>query len=103
MTMKLKEMKKNKLHKAEDLISKRYGEKGTASREKFKEQAFSNYFAEIIRERRKQLNLTQEDLAKKVGKKRPYISRIEKGEDIRISNFALIASALDLSIQISIN
>jgi len=37
--------------------------------------------------------MSQEDLAEKVGKKRPYISRVENGEDIRLSNFALLASA----------
>jgi hypothetical protein len=36
-----------------------------------------------------------------VGKKRPYISRVEKGEDVQLSNFALIASALSLSINLS--
>ena len=36
-------------------------------------------FAEILRNRRKELNLTQEELAEKVGKKRAYIARIEKG------------------------
>jgi len=63
--------------------------------------AFSFYFGEIIESRRKELNLTQNDLAELVGKKRPYISRIEKGEDIRISNFSLIANALNLSIQLT--
>lgn len=29
--------------------------------------------------------MSQECLAEKVGKKRPYISRIENGEDIRLS------------------
>jgi transcriptional regulator with XRE-family HTH domain len=44
--------------------------------------------------------MSQESLAEKVGKKRPYISRIENGEDIRLSNFALLANALGLSIEL---
>ena len=45
-------------------------------------------FAEIIRSRRKALNLTQKELAEKVGKKRTYIARIEKGEtDMQLSSF----------------
>lgn len=87
--------------KANELLEKRYGKRGTESREKFRDEAFSYYFAEIIKTRRKELNLSQEDLAKLVGKKRPYISRIENGEDIRISNLVLIANALNLSIQLS--
>ena len=86
---------------AKKIIDKRYGKMGTESREKFREDAFSFYFGEIIKSRRKELNLTQNDLAELVGKKRPYISRIEKGEDIRISNFSLIANALNLSIQLT--
>ena len=45
--------------------------------------------------------MTQEKLAEKVGKKRPYISRVENGEDIQLSNFALLANALGLSIQLT--
>lgn len=85
---------------AKELISKRYGKEGTKEREQFKEEAFSFYFGEIIKSRRKELHMSQESLAEKVGKKRPYISRIENGEDIRLSNFALLANALGLSIQL---
>ena len=89
------------LIKAKEIIDKRYGKRGTESREKFREDAFSYYFGEIIKNRRKELKLSQNDLAELVGKKRPYISRIENGEDIRLSNFSLIASALNLSIQLT--
>jgi len=84
-----------------DLLDERYGKRGTKSREKFREDAFSFYFGEIIKNRRKELKMSQNDLADLVGKKRPYISRIENGEDIRLSNFALIANALNLSIQLT--
>lgn len=87
--------------KAKELLEQRYGKKGTESREEFREEAFSYYFGEIIKNRRKELNLSQEQLADMIGKKRPYISRIENGEDIRMSNFVLVANALDLSIQLS--
>lgn len=83
-----------------DLIAKRYGKEGTPEREKFREEAFSYYFGEIIKNRRKELQMSQEALAEKVGKKRSYISRIENGEDIRLSNFSLLANALGLSIEL---
>ena len=86
---------------AKELLDKRYGKQGTESREKFREDAFSYYFGEIIRNRRKELKMSQNDLADLIGKKRPYISRIENGEDIRLSNFILVASALNLSIQLT--
>ena len=89
------------LIKAKEIIDKRYGKRGTESREKFREEAFSFYFGEIIKNRRKELKLSQNDLAELIGKKRPYISRIENGEDIRLSNFSLVTNALNLSIQLT--
>lgn len=85
---------------AKELIANRYGKKGSKEREEFREGAFSYYFGEIIKTRRKELHMSQENLAERVGKKRPYISRIENGEDIRLSNFALLANALGLSIEL---
>lgn len=89
------------LLKAKDIIDKRYGKSGTESRDKFRDEAFSYYFGEIIKTRRKELKLSQNDLAEMIGKKRPYISRIENGEDIKISNFVLIANALNLTINLT--
>ncbi|MCK5846194.1 MAG: helix-turn-helix transcriptional regulator [Bacteroidales bacterium] len=86
---------------AKDLIDQRYGKRGTESREKFRDDAFSFYFGEVIKSRRKELKLSQKDLAELIGKKRPYISRIENGENIRLSSFSLIANALNLSIQLT--
>lgn len=57
-------------------------------------------FAEILRSRRKELNLTQEELAKKIGKKRAYIARIEKGEtDMQLSSFISISQALGIKLK----
>ena len=90
-----------KIIKATELLDKRYGKRGSLSREKFRDDAFSFYFGEIIKNRRKELKMSQEKLAEIVGKKRPYISRVENGEDLRMSNFILIANALNLSFQLS--
>jgi len=90
-----------KTYKAKDILTERYGKKGSVSREEFREIAYSYYFGEIIRNRRKELKMSQEKLAEVVGKKRPYISRIENGEDVRISNLLLVANALDLTVQLT--
>jgi ribosome-binding protein aMBF1 (putative translation factor) len=92
--------KRKDIYSAEELLAEKFGARRTKTREKFREEAFANYFADLIKERRKKLKMTQEDLAKKIGKKRPYVSRIEKGHDIKLSNFSLLAHALDLSIEI---
>ncbi len=87
--------------RANDLLAERYGKKGSESREKFRDQAYSYYFGEIIRNRRKELNMSQAKLAEAIGKQRPYISRIENGEDVRMSNLLLVANALNLSVQLT--
>ena len=55
-----------------------------------KEDTLSD-FVDIFRNRRKELNLTQEELTQEVGKKRTYIARIEKGQtDMQLSSFISI-------------
>lgn len=88
------------IRKAEAILKERYGEEGSETREAFKEQAYAYYFGKILKNRRKELKLTQGKLAEMIGKQRPYISRIENGEDIRISNLFLVANALNLSIRL---
>jgi helix-turn-helix protein len=48
-----------------------------------------------------QLIKVEDLIEKRFGKKRPYISRVENGEDLRISNFILIANAPNLSISLT--
>jgi len=89
-----------KLKTARQILDKKYGEIGTKSREDFTEEAYVFYLSEILKSRRKELKMTQEDVAQKVGKKRPYISRVENGEDVRISNFVQIARVLGLNLEL---
>ena len=93
-------MKIKKLKTAKELLEGEFGKEGTETRKKFKQQAYSYYLSEILKSRRLELKLSQEELAKKIGKKRPYISRVENGEDVRISNFVQIAMALDLNFDL---
>jgi ribosome-binding protein aMBF1 (putative translation factor) len=90
-----------KTMKAKDLLLERYGKEGSESRERFREESYYYYFGKIIRNRRKELHMSQEKLAETIRKKRPYISRIENGEDVRISNLLMVANALNLSIQLT--
>ncbi len=92
----------NKLSNANDLLDAKYGKEGTASRDEFKKEAIAYYYGEILKEKRKELHLTQEELAGKVGLKRSYIAKIEKGEtDMQISSFVRIAEALGLKLSLS--
>lgn len=85
---------------AEDILSHEVGVKGSEQRSAFNAKAQAWYYGEILRDRRKALQLTQQELADRIGKERTYISRIEKGEtDMQLSSFLQIAAALNLKIR----
>jgi ribosome-binding protein aMBF1 (putative translation factor) len=89
---------------AESVLAERIGEKGSGSRSAFDAKAKAWYYGEILRNRRKELNLTQKELAESVGKERTYINRIEKGEtDMQLSSFIQIAEALGISLRLDVS
>ena len=90
--IKINEEKLARLHTADEILEKEYGAPGTPSRDAFEARAKAWYYAE-----RKRQKLTQQQLADKIGKKREYISTIERGNsDMQMSTFLQIASALGL-------
>jgi len=85
------------LPKFNDKLNERYGAPGTPSRDAFEARAKAWYYAELLKEERKRQKLTQQQLADKIGKKREYISTIERGNsDMQMSTFLQIALALGL-------
>ncbi|MCW3788133.1 helix-turn-helix domain-containing protein [Plebeiibacterium sediminum] len=75
----------------DDHLDKKYGKIGTESREKYEEEFEAFKIGVLIQEARKKQNLTQEQLAKKVGTTKNYISRIENNaSDIRLSTLMRI-------------
>jgi len=82
--MKNKEIKKAKSF--DELLDKKYGKLGTPERDEHETKA--NYFmiSEMLKEARKEANITQEQLADRIGTKKSYISRLENGKaDIQLS------------------
>lgn len=70
----------------DELLDIKYGKIGTKLRDEFEEKAQYFVISEMLKEGRKQANLTQEELANKVGTKKSYISRLENGKcDIQLS------------------
>lgn len=56
-------------------------------------------FGQKVRERRHELNLSQEELAGKAGVHRTYVGMIERAEkNITLTNIEKIAKALGLSL-----
>jgi DNA-binding XRE family transcriptional regulator len=90
-----------KLKTAEQLFTERYGKPGTPSRIAFEEKALTGYYCELLKERRKELKLTQKQLAEKIGRERSYIAHIEQGKtDIQLSGFLRISGALGLNFSL---
>ncbi len=70
----------------EEHLDNRYGEIGTPERTEFEIKAKSFAIGEILREARKEAKMTQEELARKTGTQKSFISRIENGHsDIQLS------------------
>lgn len=89
--------------KASTVLAKEAGEIGTPKREEFDSKARAWYYGEILRDRRKELGMTQKELAEKVGRERTYINRIEKGEtDLQLSSFIRIATALGMMLRLDV-
>lgn len=69
-----------------ELLNIKYGEIGTEKRDEFEEKAQYFVISEMLKQARKEANMTQEQLAEKVGTKKSYISRLENGKcDIQLS------------------
>ncbi|GAB6012234.1 helix-turn-helix transcriptional regulator [Viscerimonas tarda] len=86
-----------KLRTVDDLLDERHGKSGTPSRIEFENKALAWYYGEVLRDKRKELKITQKQLAERIGKKREYVALLEKGEtDMQLSTFLTISQALGL-------
>ncbi|MCO5233596.1 MAG: helix-turn-helix domain-containing protein [Chitinophagales bacterium] len=85
-------------------LDKRYGPIGTKERTDFEIKAKSFAIGELIKEERKLAQMTQEQLAEKIGAKKSFISRIENGHsDIQLSTlYRLIEFGLGRKINFTI-
>ncbi len=67
----------NDLHSLDELVDEVIGKKGTPRRDDFEKELADLLIGARIKEARIKLDLTQEELAERVNKKRSYISRVE--------------------------
>lgn len=89
---------------AEEHLAKEIGARGSVERDEFDAKARAWYYGELLRERRKDLGITQKELAERIGRERTYVNRIEKGEtDLQLSSFLRITDALGLTLRLATN
>lgn len=102
MRTKIDSSKLSNLPTTEDMLSQKYGAKGTESREEFDAKSRAWYYAEVLRDARKSAGMTQKELADKIGKKREYVAMLEKGEtDMQLSTFLMITEAVGLRFSLT--
>lgn len=102
MKNKINKDKLAKLPTVEELLTAKYGKKGTLSREEFDAKSRAWYYAEVLKNARKAAGITQKQLAEKIGKKREYIAMLEKGEtDMQLSTFIMISDAVGLKFALT--
>jgi ribosome-binding protein aMBF1 (putative translation factor) len=96
--------KKNNILTLEQFKDKNYGKHGTAKRDEL-EAGYENFkLGALIHEARLEKGLTQEELAKKVGTTKSYISKIENNiKEVRFSTLQKIVKlGLGGQLQLSI-
>jgi ribosome-binding protein aMBF1 (putative translation factor) len=99
-------MKKNNILTLDQFKEKNYGKRGTAKRDKLEKGYETFKLGALIQEARHEKGLTQEDLAKKCGTTKSYISKIENNiKEVRLSTLQKIVELgfggqLQLSIRL---
>ena len=87
----MKKIENNKMVDWDDHLDNKYGKKGTKNRDKYEDEFDAFKIGVLIQEARKQKQMTQEELARKVGTTKNYISRIENdASDIRLTTLMRI-------------
>ena len=83
------------------VLDAKFGKEGTTSRIAAENRAFAFYTGQIIEQARREANMTQSELAEKVGSNKSYISRIETGKtEPKVSTFYRISAALGRSVEL---
>ena len=73
-------MEYNNIKNFDQLIELEHGKLGSESRNEYKERAQRFIVSEMLKEARRDANLTQQELAERAGTKKSYISKIENAK-----------------------
>ncbi len=94
---KIKNIKTEGLTTFNEELDDMYGACGSPTRQQFDEESIAWFYGNMLRDRRKELHLTQKQLAEKIGREQSYIARVESGKaDIQLSSFFRITTILGI-------
>lgn len=89
------------LYSLDEWLDESLGKEGSPEREKNRERAWEEYNAQILLDARKNAHLTQEELARRIGTDKSYISRIERGLIVpTVSTLYKIAAAMGMTVEL---
>ena len=96
-------LKKIDLTPIEDLITEDFGAVGTPDRDQFEMECDAFVIGEQLKIERLKAGLTQEQLADKIGTKKSFISRVERGlADIQLSTLVRLFRGLGRQISVRV-
>ena len=99
----MKNNKKLNLTPIEDLIAEDFGKVGTPERDTFEMECDAFIIGEQLKDERLKAGLTQEELAEKIGTKKSFISRVEKGRaDIQLSTLVKVFRGVGREISVRV-
>ena len=87
----------------EDLINEDFGKIGTPERDEFEMECDAFIIGEQLKMERLNAGLTQEELAERIGTKKSFISRVEKGRaDIQLSTLVRLFQGLGRHVSVRV-
>lgn len=96
-------LKKMDLTPIEALITEDFGEVGTPERDQFEMECDAFIIGKQLKEERLKAGLTQEQLADKIGTKKSFISRVERGRtDIQLSTLVKLFRGLGRQVSVRV-
>ena len=101
--MDKKDLKRMNLTPIEDLITEDFGAEGTPQRDQFEMECDAFIIGEQLKDERLKAGLTQEQLADRIGTKKSFISRVERGHaDIPLSTLVKLCRGLGRQISVRV-
>ena len=98
-----KELNRLYLTPIEDLISEDFGQDNSPERVQFEMECDALIIGEQLKDERLRAGLTQEQLADRVGTKKSFISRVERGHaDIQLSTLVRLFRGLGRQISLRV-
>jgi len=103
--LKLKEnngMEALKFYTLDEIKDKHIGKIGTPKRDQYEAELQSFLVGETIKKARKAQNMTQEDLARRIGVQRAQVSKIESGRNLTLSTIARVFGAMGMKPSLTV-